>query len=267
MNRDDLRITKKSSEIMANLVRYSMKEGHGVLWQNLSHGRHVFSVRLKNVIVENRMVAFELSQELSTSNGPNHCLNTDLLDPTDMLYFKGEGQSMLFKAEAGTFFANGDMIYVPIPKVAYFPELRANPRYAPKEDLAVGLRKFNRGQGHQQVDLQCRNFSRGGFGLTLSYVNAHLFKKSQRIFICSLGAQELPSPIEGAVAYIRKFHEEKEKRFSEFKIKYREELEQKEDAVQAACTSGKPITLVTSVKDIAHSHIPLLKELFEKNSA
>lgn len=68
-------------------------------------------------------------------------------------------------------------------------------------------------------------------------------------------------------ALLNWFHEEKEKRFSEFKKKYREELEQKENAVQAACTSGGPITLVTSVKDIEHSHIPVLKELFEKNSA
>ncbi|GJL71326.1 MAG: hypothetical protein NMNS01_05250 [Nitrosomonas sp.] len=63
------------------------------------------------------------------------------------------------------------------------------------------------------------------------------------------------------------FHEEKEKRFPEFEKKYREELEQKKDVVKAVCVPGKQITLVTSVKDIEHSHIPVLKELFEKNTA
>jgi hypothetical protein len=226
MTRDDLRITKKSSEIMANLVRYSMKEGHGFLWQNLKSGRHVYSVRLKNVIVENRMVAFEVSPELSSSSSAFHTSNTDLLDLSKMIYFKGEGQSMLFKCEPGSFFANGNMIYMPLPKVAYLPEFRANPRFSPKDDLAVGLRQFNKGQGHQQVDLQCRNFSRGGFGLTLSYGNAHLFKKSQRIFVCSLGAQELPSPIEGAVRFIRKFHEEKENKVL-MGISFKKEMSQK----------------------------------------
>jgi len=63
------------------------------------------------------------------------------------------------------------------------------------------------------------------------------------------------------------FHEEKEKRFSEFEKKYREELAQKEDVVKALCVPEKQITLVTSVKDIQHSHILILKELFEKNTA
>lgn len=63
------------------------------------------------------------------------------------------------------------------------------------------------------------------------------------------------------------FHEEKEKRFSEFEKKYHEELAQKEDEIKAVCTPGKQITLVTSVKDIEHSHIPVLKKFLEKMKA
>lgn len=59
------------------------------------------------------------------------------------------------------------------------------------------------------------------------------------------------------------FHEEKDKRFPEFEKKYRKELEQKKDMVREVCAPGKQITLVTSVKDIQHSHISILKKLFE----
>ena len=44
------------------------------------------------------------------------------------------------------------------------------------------------------------------------------------------------------------------------------ELKQKKDVVKAVCVPGKQITLVTSVKDIEHSHMPVLKEFFDKNT-
>lgn len=75
-------------------------------------------------------------------------------------------------------------------------------------------------------------------------------------------AKEL-APSKGLLKW---FHEEKEKRFSEFEQKYREELAQKEDVVKAVCAPGKQITLVTSVKDMRQSHIPVLKEFFERNT-
>lgn len=210
MRHDDLRGTKKGSEILANLVRYSMHEGHGVLWQNQGKDRIVYTVKMKTVVVESRMVAFEIFNEASAFNPVGEQPAIEMIDPTNQLFFKADDKKILFKADAGTFFVNNGLVFMPLPKQAFFPELRSNPRLTPNESLAVGLKKFSRGQGHQQYDLLCRNFSRGGFGLTLSYGNAHLFQKSQRLFVCSLGAQELPSPIEGAVAYIRKFHEEKE---------------------------------------------------------
>ena len=188
MGHDDLRVSKKSSEILANFVRYSMHEGHGVLWQNKGKERIVYSVRMKTVLVDTRMVALEVNSEASAFQNSTQCSVVKDIDLSNRLYFKAEGKKILFKAEPGTFFINNGLVYMPVPDLAYFPELRANPRILPQEDLAVGLKKFTKGQGHQQYDLLCRNFSRGGFGLTLSYGNAHLFKKSQRLFVCSLGA-------------------------------------------------------------------------------
>lgn len=94
--------------------------------------------------------------------------------------------------------------------MAYFKEMRDNPRFEPKEPLAVALKKFVRGKGHSDLSLNCRNFSKGGFSLTLSYGNAHLFKKSEKVFIERVGNEELPLVLEGSIAYVRKFHEEKE---------------------------------------------------------
>lgn len=226
MGHNDLRATKKSSEILANCVRYSMHEGHGVLWQNCSKERLIYSVRMKTVLVDSRMIAFEVHCEKSAFQTQGDCPPVEKIDLSQRLYFKAEGKKILFKAEPGTYFINNGVIYMPVPDLAYFPELRTNSRLLPQEPLAVGLKKFSKGQGHQQYDLLCRNFSKGGFGLTLSYANAHLFKKSQRIFVCSLGAQELPSPIEGSIAYVRKFHEEKENKIL-MGIAFNKELSQR----------------------------------------
>lgn len=226
MIKEDLRLSKKSSEILANLVRFSMKEGHGILWQNHGLERQVFPVKMTNVLVDGRMVAFGLLEDRSAYSSKDLMTSFDIIDPSRQLYFKSEEKGMLFKVEPGTFFVNNELIYLPIPTSAYFKEMRSNPRMFPKEEMAIGLRKFEKGHGHQQVHLQCRNFSRGGFGLTLSYGNAHLFKKSQRIFVSSLKGIELPAPIEGSVAYVRKFHEEKANKIL-MGISFKKELSQK----------------------------------------
>lgn len=59
------------------------------------------------------------------------------------------------------------------------------------------------------------------------------------------------------------FHEDKEGRFEEFQKYYRRELGENaqpgKDLLQA-----KTLTLITAVKDIDHSHVPMLKKFLEE---
>lgn len=57
------------------------------------------------------------------------------------------------------------------------------------------------------------------------------------------------------------FHEDKEKRFTEFEKRYRKELSEKTVSFKT-----KTLTLVTSVKDLDHSHIPTLLAFVSKHS-
>lgn len=59
------------------------------------------------------------------------------------------------------------------------------------------------------------------------------------------------------------FHKDPEKRFAEFKKKYRAELKENKTVIQALLPNRKSVTLVTAVKDIEHSHIPTLKKFLE----
>jgi uncharacterized protein YeaO (DUF488 family) len=68
-------------------------------------------------------------------------------------------------------------------------------------------------------------------------------------------------------AALRKwFHTDPEKRFKEFEQRYRAELRKNKSAVVAAMRPYRAAscTLVTSVKDIEHSHIPTLRAFLEK---
>lgn len=58
------------------------------------------------------------------------------------------------------------------------------------------------------------------------------------------------------------FHEDKSGRQKEFEARYRAELEDKKAAVREVL-KNKDITLITSVKDIEHSHTPTLKSFLE----
>lgn len=60
------------------------------------------------------------------------------------------------------------------------------------------------------------------------------------------------------------FHTDKEERFAEFQKQYRKELAGKKEIFRALIGRRKRITLITSVKDIRHSHIPVLRSFLEK---
>ena len=60
------------------------------------------------------------------------------------------------------------------------------------------------------------------------------------------------------------FHEDPEKRWGVFQSKYRAELRAHAAALKAEFRKlPKPVTLVTGVKDIERSHIPVLREFLE----
>lgn len=60
------------------------------------------------------------------------------------------------------------------------------------------------------------------------------------------------------------FHEDKAKRFTEFKRKYRRELAGQKTALKEL-PRRRAITLVTAVKDAEHSHIPTLMAFLKKH--
>jgi len=59
------------------------------------------------------------------------------------------------------------------------------------------------------------------------------------------------------------FHKDPEKRYEDFSVKYHAELAQNQAACQELVEGKKHLTLVTSVRDIAHSHIPTLVSFLE----
>jgi uncharacterized protein YeaO (DUF488 family) len=61
------------------------------------------------------------------------------------------------------------------------------------------------------------------------------------------------------------FHEDPDKRWSEFKKNYQVELKERRSDIRTAYAPFRgTVTLVTAVKDIEHSHIPVLKAFLEK---
>jgi uncharacterized protein YeaO (DUF488 family) len=56
-------------------------------------------------------------------------------------------------------------------------------------------------------------------------------------------------------------HEDHEGRYEEFRAKYRDELDKKTEAAQRLLCGRQRITLVTSAKNVKHSHVPVLNEL------
>lgn len=54
------------------------------------------------------------------------------------------------------------------------------------------------------------------------------------------------------------FHADPEARYAQFTKKYQVELKDAQDAAKEIRKAKKPVTLVTAVKDIEHSHIPTL---------
>lgn len=60
------------------------------------------------------------------------------------------------------------------------------------------------------------------------------------------------------------FHDDKQGRFFQFKSKYRKELAQNKDRIKEL-PRRKRLTLVTAVKDIERSHIPVLKSFLERH--
>jgi uncharacterized protein YeaO (DUF488 family) len=60
------------------------------------------------------------------------------------------------------------------------------------------------------------------------------------------------------------YHEDPEKRFEEFCKRYQKELKSKKEEGKELVGRAKRLTLVTSVKDIPHSHIPELVRFLGK---
>ncbi len=60
------------------------------------------------------------------------------------------------------------------------------------------------------------------------------------------------------------FHADQEKRFQEFKKIFRKELSRQKPYVKEHLSKKKSVTLVTAVKDIEHSHIPVLLAFLKK---
>lgn len=208
---NDLRLSKKSSEILSNLVRLSLRFGHGILWQNIprSKKRTIWPTILEKVDLENRMIILNLYPDANIPIGEEPCLDFSKVNITEPLYFKGSNREILFKVDEGDFFFHEGRLMVKIPLSAFFKENRGAPRLTPKELLSLGI---HTGRGGQSMNLGCKNFAPGGVGVTLSFSNAHLFKKGQRLLINRFGEYVLPKDLLAEVKYVRRYHEEKERK-------------------------------------------------------
>lgn len=61
----------------------------------------------------------------------------------------------------------------------------------------------------------------------------------------------------------RWLHADPEKRYAEFSKRYRDELKAQKTAAIDLLSARRNITLITAAKDIAHSHIPVLRTFLE----
>lgn len=197
---------------MSNFVRFSLKKGHGFLWQTTAKGeqRSIWPVQVVKVDIDTRTLVLGLYPEASLpSMNEKKCLDIDLIDHGKELYFKGEERDILFKIPAGTYSTHRKLILVSIPLSVYLKENRKAERFIPKENLSLSVRPA---MGGPTLNLSCKNFGEGGFGLTLSYNNAHLFRKGQLVYIERIGDIVLPKDISAQIVYVRKYHEERERK-------------------------------------------------------
>ncbi len=61
-------------------------------------------------------------------------------------------------------------------------------------------------------------------------------------------------------------HTDKKRRYKAFSIKYRDELATKKEQARALTKGRTSITLITSVKDLEHSHVPILVAFLKRKS-
>jgi len=59
-------------------------------------------------------------------------------------------------------------------------------------------------------------------------------------------------------------HVDPEARYAEFRKRYFAELKKNKDAIREVLPHKKTVTLVTAVKDIDHSHVPVLQKFLEQ---
>ncbi|MCR9203669.1 MAG: hypothetical protein NXH75_03765 [Halobacteriovoraceae bacterium] len=212
ISKEELRLSKKSSEILSNFVRFSIKKGHGFLWQATGkmEKRKIWPVQLVKVDIDTRTIVFGLYPEASIpSMEETKCLDLEELDHAKELFFKGEERDILFKIQSGNFSTHRKLVLVTIPLSVFLKENRKAERFVPKESISLSVRTS---MGGPTLNLDCKNFGEGGFGLTLSYSNAHLFKRDQLIYIERIGDIVLPKDIGAQVSYVRKYHEERERK-------------------------------------------------------
>lgn len=209
--REELRLSKKSSEILSNFVRLSLKMSEGFLWQASPKGqkRIVWPVMIETVDIDTRTVVFTLSPNTSLPSDEEKSLDFEIIDHGKELFFKGHERGILFKIKQGQFSTHKNKILVSIPQSVYLKEYRKAERFVPKEDVSLAVKT---GIGGSTLNLRCKNFGEGGFGLTLSYNNAHLFRKGQHVFIERIGDIVLPKEIIAEIVYVRKYHEERERK-------------------------------------------------------
>jgi|GEM_PF-2555008 len=210
--KSDMRKSEKSSEVLSFLVKSSLGLERVLIWQNIGEERYGWSMRILKVDLNTRSLEFSIDPENHINNQVKSqgSLNDIMTDRP--LFVKGLDREFLFKIEEGLFFIHENVLVTPVPGSSFFPEFRGEKRFEPQGFSTLSLLKNVRQRGQVNFDLQLKNISPSGVGLHLSFANAHLLSKKDKVTITRLLGFDLPAHIEATIPYVRRYHYEKEKK-------------------------------------------------------
>lgn len=191
----NLRIARVRSEIVNVLLKIYINDSAVLIWQRDNEKKRLLNTaRISNV--DENIGVFHLR---STSGAWSASIKGELA-----LYFKGEEQSILFKAK--NLIVEKDELIVPIPSEVRLLEKR----YAPRLKLDPGnsmnnlvVQKIFENGKRKQFSVLVIDISETGVAIALSRNEAKYFYEGDAVFLIELANHGLKDMVPGRIVYLR----------------------------------------------------------------
>lgn len=204
MTNTHLRACEKKGEILNGLVRLSIREGSGFLWQRASRNRKLWPIKVTGLDVNQKVLKVSVDCDLEIPLEDSIiCLDFEEIESDKDLYFKGNEKDILFKCHSGDFYIHDEIINMAIPSHVFFREYRKYPRLSPNGPLLLSLKTSNKGRDNINLTVECQNIGKGGIGASIAQAQGHLLDKGDSLYLEKVGSVSLAHALSLQVVYKR----------------------------------------------------------------